>query len=319
MTDSLATLRLQLPSRPLPAGGDARAIATGRRVLRHRRIAATVVGGGTAAAVVAAVVMVTGGSVRGDSLSTVTPSGGAGSTSGGSRGAMPPVAPTLPPGVVPSALPTPSGLPIGIGPEPSGSPSVSPTASATEPAAHGPYVGFEPTAADGGPTVTRTTSNDPTFCERNAEVADYRHPDGWCSTLTTSAPADGFVAGRRVSFTFEMCKAPETGAATLHFPSRMEIDVAANQSMDDGNEVGRWAWDGDFAFPPATHTLAFNAGDCATWVVTWSGQDGDGYAVPEGSYDVFTWLTADEYLSDDADYAPPMASLRQGLTVNYAE
>jgi len=223
----------------------------------------------------------------------------------------------LPPGIVPSPLPTPSGLPVGIGPQASDSPSASPTASPTEPAAHGPFVGFEPTAADGGPTVTRTTSNDPTFCERNAQVADYRHPDGWCGTLTTTAPEGGFVAGHRISFTFELCKAPESGAATLHFPSRMEIDVTANQALDDGNEVGRWTWDDKFAFPPAAHTLTFNAGDCATWVVTWSGQDYDGYAVPEGSYDVFAWLAADEYVSDDADYAPPMGSMRQGLNVSW--
>lgn len=317
MTDSLATLRLQLPSRPLVAGGDSRAIATGRRALRRRRIVAASVGGGTAAAVVAVVVLVSGGTTRGDSLSTVTPTGGAGSAHSGNAAAVP----TLPPGVLPSPVPTPSGLPVGIGPAPSDSPSGSPSASASSapPEAPGPYVGFEPTASDGGPAVTRTMTNDPTFCERNAQVADYRHPQGWCTTLTTSAPPEGFVAGHRVSFTLEMCKAPESGAMTLHFPNRMEIDLAANEALDDGTETQRWGWDDHFGFPPSAHALTFNAGDCATWVVTWSGQDYAGYAVPEGAYDVVGWLTADEYLSDDADYAPPVASLRQGLTVRYAE
>jgi len=315
MTDSLATLRWQLPSRPLPAGGDARAIATGRRVLRRRRVGGAVAGGGTAAVVVAAVVLLTGGAGRGDALSTVTPTDGTSSTRGAPRTV--PV-PTLPPGVVPSPLPTPSGLPIGIGPEPSSSPTASPSAPSPAPAAHGPYVGFEPAAADGGPTVTRTMSSDPTFCSRNAQVVEYRHPDGWCTTLTTTAPPDGYVAGHRISFTLEMCKAPESGAATLHFPNRMEIDVVANQVMDDLTETERWGWDNRFAFPADAHTLTFNAGDCATWVLTWSGQDYDGYAVPEGAYDVVGWLAATEYTSDDADFPPPVASLRQGLTVSWS-
>jgi hypothetical protein len=319
MTQSLATLRL--PSRPLPAGGEARAIAAGRRIVRRRRIGMVCVTGGTAAAVVAVVLVVAGGGARGDSLSTVTPAGGGSASQGsGSHGsghvvrAVP--APTLPPGVLPTPLPTPSGLPVGVGPAPSDSPSAS--ASPTAAAAHGPYVGFEPTEADGGPTVTRTTTNDPTFCEKNAQVAEYRHPDGWCMTLTTTAPPEGFVAGHRVSFTLEMCKAPESGAATLHFPSRMEVNLSANQVLDDGNEAARWTWDERFGFPQAAHTLTFNPGDCATWVMTWSGQDYDGYAVPQGAYDVIGWLTADEYLKDDADYPPPVTNLRQSIAVSWS-
>lgn len=314
MTDSLAPL-LRLPSRPLPAGGDVLAMTTGRRVLRRRRISAAVVGGGAAAAVVAVVVVVSGGAVRGDSLSTVTPAGGADRSAGAVKAAP---APTLPPGVLPSPLPTPSGLPIGIGPEPSDSPSAPPAASPAPPEAHGPYVGFEPTSADGGPTVTRTMSNDPAFCEKNAQVADYRHPEGWCSTLTTSAPPEGFVAGHRISFTYEMCKAPESGAMTLHFDNRMELRLAANETAADGSEAERWSWDNRFAFPPAAHSITFNPGDCATWVVTWSGQGYDGYAVPEGSYDVVAYANATEYTSDEADYPPPVAMLRQGLTVSWS-
>jgi len=321
MTDSLAPLQLQLrlPSRPLPAGGDVLAIATGRRVLRRRRIALGAVSAGSAAAVIAAFLVVGGGAQHGDSLSTVTPADhAAGSTQAGKAAARVAAQPTLPPGVVPSPLPTPSGLPVGIGPAPSGSPTASPSEPAPPPEAHGPYVGFEPTGPDGGPTITRTMSNDPTFCERNTEVVEYRHPDGWCSTLTTSAP-NGFVAGHRVSFTFEMCKAPESGAMTLHFDSRMEIGINANETLAaDGSEVNRWSWDNHFDFPADAHAVTFNAGDCATWVVTWSGEGYDGYAVPEGSYDMFGWLDATEYMSDDADYPPPVANLRQGINVSWS-
>ena len=316
MNDLLSTL--QLPSRPLPVGGEVVAIAAGRRMLRRRRITAVVVSGGSAAAVVAAVLVVTGGASRGDSLSSVTPASRAAGSAAGKPARVVATPTELPGGVVPSPLPTPSGLPVGIGPQPSSSPAPPPSEQPAPAEAHGPYVGFEPTGADGGPAITRTMSNDPTFCERNAEVADYRHPDGWCTVLTTSAPPEGFVAGHRISFTLEMCKAPETGAATLHFPNRMEIDVAAHEMPDTGDEIQRWGWDNKFAFPAAPHSLTFNAGDCATWVVTWSGQGYDGYAVPEGAYDVVGSLTADEYLSDDADYPPPVASLRQGLTVSWA-
>ncbi|MBV9096759.1 MAG: hypothetical protein JO079_01765 [Frankiaceae bacterium] len=321
MTESLTTLRL--PSRPLLAGGEARAIASGRRIVRRRRIAMTFAGAGSAAAVVAAVLVVGGTVSRGDSLSTVTPAGGssgAHGTRGGGAGPRAVVAaPTPPPGVVPSPLPTPSGLPLGVDPAPSDSPSASPVSSATAPPAHGPYVGFEPAEADGGPTVTRTMSNDPTFCEKNTEVANYRHPDGWCMTLATTAPSQGYVAGHRMSFPLEMCKAPETGAATLHFPNRMEVNLSANQVLDDGNEAARWTWDNRFTFPSGgAHTLTFNAGDCATWVMTWSGQGYDGYAVPQGSYDVLGWLTASEYLSDNADYPAPVTNLRQGLAVDWS-
>jgi len=320
MTDSLAPLQLQarlrLPSRPLPPGGDVVAIATGRRVLRRRRIALGAVSAGSAAAVIAAFLVVGGGAQHGDSLSTVTPADhGAGSTQAGRAAARVAAQPTLPPGVAPSPLPTPSGLPIGIGPAPSGSPPASPSEPAPPPEAHGPYVGFEPTGADGGPTITRTMSNDPTFCERNAEVADYRHPDGWCSTLTPST--SNFVAGHKMSFTFEMCKAPESGAMTLHFDNRMEIALNADEGLNDGSEVTRWSWDNNFAFPAAPHSLTFNAGDCATWVVTWSGEGYDGYAVPEGSYDATASLAATEYTSDDADYPPPVATVRQGIDVSW--
>jgi hypothetical protein len=313
MTDPLTALRL--PSRPLPAGGEADAIAQGRRSLRRRRIATAAVSGGSAAAVAVLVVVVTGAGVQGDSLSTVTPAGG--STLASSTPA-PTSTSTLPPGVVPSPLPTPSSLPIGIGPSESATPSESPTPapSDTSPAATGPYVGFEPTGPDGGPTITRTMSNDPMFCERNAEVADYRHPDGWCSTLTTSAPS-GFVAGHRISFTFEMCKAPESGAMTLHFDSRQEIGLNTEQIADDGSQVIRWSWDNRFDFPADAHSLTFNAGDCATWVVTWSGEGYDGYAVPEGAYDAVALLNATEYTSDDADYSPPVAILRQSMDVSW--
>ena len=316
MTDSLATLRL--PSRPLPLGGDVLALAAGRRMLRRRRIALGAISAGSAAAVVAAFVVVSGAAQRGDSLSTVTPAGGAaGSTQAGKAAPRVAATPTVPPGVVPSPLPTPSGLPIGIGPAPTDSPTAAATESSPAPEAPGPYIGFEPTGPDGGPAITRTMSNDPTFCERNAEVADYRHPDGWCSTLTTSAP-NGFVAGHRISFTFEMCKAPESGAMTLHFDNRMEIGLNANEPTDTGSEITRWSWDNKFAFPADAHTLTFNAGDCATWVVTWSGEDYDGYAVPEADYDAVAFLAATEYASDDADYPPPVATLRQGMNVSWS-
>lgn len=316
MTDSLAPLQLRLPSRPLPPSGDVLAIATGRRVLRRRRIALGAVSAGSAAAVIAAFLVVSGGPRHGDSLSTVTPADhAAGSTQAGKAA---PVAaqPTSPPGVVPSPLPTPSGLPVGIGPAPSGSPTASPSEPAPPPEAHGPYVGFEPTGPDGGPTITRTMSNDPTFCERNAEVADYRHPDGWCSTLTPST--NNFVAGHKMSFTFEMCKAPESGAMTLHFDDRREIALNTDETLADGSEVARWSWDNNFAFPAAPHSLTFNAGDCATWVATWSGEGYDGYAVPEGSYDAIASLAATEYTSDDADYPPPVATVRQGIDVSWS-
>jgi hypothetical protein len=312
MTDPFTTLRL--PSRPLPIGGEALAISTGRGRLRRRRIATAVVSGGSALAVAAAVAFVTGGAGQGDALSTVTPAGGG---AGGSASATP--APTIPAGVVPSPLPAPTGLPVGIGPGSSASPSPAPTPTSTETTAppQGPYVGFEPTAPDGGPAVTRTMSNDPAFCEKNAQVAEYRHPDGWCSTLTTSAPS-GFVAGHRISLTFTMCKAPESGAMTLHFANRMEVDLAANETAADGAETTRWTWDGGFDFPAAAHTLTFNAGDCATWVMTWSGQANDGYAVPEGDYDMVAGLTATEYTSDDADHAPPIAYLLSGERVSWS-
>lgn len=311
MTDPLTTLRL--PSRPLPAGGEAQAIARGRRSLHRRRIATAAVGGGSAVAVAVVVALVAGGGAQGDSLSTVTPAGGSPVTP---AAATP--APTLPAGIVPSPLPPPSQLPVGIGPSATSGPTESPAPdpSETTAAVSGPYVGVEPTGPDGGPTITRTMSNEPTFCESNVEVANYRHPDGWCSTLTTSA-SSGFVAGHRISFTFELCKAPESGAKTLHFDNRQEIDVSAAQIAADGSDTVRWSWDNRFDFPAAPHTLTFNAGDCATWVMTWSGEGYDGYAVPEGAYDGTAWLAATEYTSDDADYPPPVTTLRSSIDVSW--
>lgn len=298
MNDPLSSLRPA--SRPLPPNGEERAIVAGRRSLHRRRMAYGAVGGAGALAVGGAVAYVVQPPNGRDTLRPLTPSS---STPAAGD-------PTPTPSALPDAspLPTPSISPLVVQlpgqtasePPASAGPAVS---RSGEPVPAGPYIGAEPTGADGAPQITRSRSTDPTFCSREAQVPGYNaHPDGWCGTLTSSGP-DDIVAGDRYAYSFTLCRAPQAGATTLHFDSDQEVGFVAQQETEPST-TPRWMWGAGYSFPHREHELQVGAGDCVTWTVTWSGQDNDGYAAPEDYYEMDGLLAAKEYASDAA---PPMA------------
>ncbi|HVE74237.1 MAG TPA: hypothetical protein VNA30_03980 [Mycobacteriales bacterium] len=293
MTDPFAGLRT--PLRALPVGGDVRAIASGRRALHRRRAAYGVVCGAGALAVVMVVALVST-EARQDSLDLLPPA--ATPTSQASETPSPSPVPGLPSGA-PTALSLPR-LP-GSSPEPSPAESESAAPSA---APAGPYVGPEPTTADGGAVMTRTASSDPAFCSAGAQQQVSVYSDGWCSAV--SGPGQ-VVAGQRVSYSYKLCRNVAKGAGRLTFATAKEVDFTAQQHVSAGTEIV-WQAGAAAELPPSPHTVDVEAGNCLTWTTTWSGQNNAGYALPEdGEYEIDAYGYADEWVGEDADFPPPVA------------
>jgi hypothetical protein len=306
MTDPLEGLRP--PSRTLPVGGDVRAIASGRKAIHRRRATYGAVCGAGALAV-GAVIAYDSGQPRDDSIGFLDPDE--------TPSSVPSIASTTPLALPSqaSALPTPSGLasiaPSGVNVPPHVGGSTEPSPDATEsvspsPAPTGAYVGPEPTTADGAAVMTRTASSDPTFCSAGAQQQVSVYSDGWCSALTGPSQV---VAGRRVSYSYKLCRNVANGAGTLTFDTAKEVDFAVQHWVADYDHTEPvWQAGTTAELPPSPHTVNVDAGDCLTWTTTWSGQNNDGFAVPEGGgYEIDASGYANRWVGDDADFPPPVA------------
>lgn len=284
MTDPFDALRP--PRRPLPVGGDDRAVTRGRRIIHRRRAAA----GGTAAAGLLAVGSVVafqaGGGNRHDSVGVLDPAPFADRSS--DPGASP--APTGTPSPLPTRSPA-AGDPTlpPLPPLPGQRPTPRPTAS-TAPPSDRPYVGPEPTLEDGGAVFTDTTYTDPNACfdEPRVVVGDN---SGFCVSATGPSTV---TAGKRETLTVTFCRTLAAGDVTLHFPNRLEAVI--------------WVYNGHYSYfgydlegqvSGSPHTRVFRAGDCTRYSTTWSGQDQDGYALPEGKATIASILVASDYHDKD--------------------
>jgi hypothetical protein len=279
--NDLATVRG--PRRTPPAGGLDRALANGRRRLRHRRVAST--------AATVSFAVVAGAAIAAGPRETATdrldPAGdphasGAAATPRGRAADAPPTAlPSLPAGI--PSLPTGS---------PAAAPSDTPSASATAPPAPPrDWLGA------GSRSVAVASHNDPTACADPA-MADPVARTGFCTAMT----GPGTVRhGTPATFAFSLCRAAGQPAKTVTFSTREVALVAYRQDADPD-------WSLDDAAPK--HTVSFAAGDCRTWTFEWMGQDAAGYAAPAGSYEVLGDVVADEWTDENGpDTPPPPASL----------
>jgi hypothetical protein len=278
--NDLATVRG--PRRTPPADGLERALANGRRRLRHRRVAAT--------AATVSFAVVAGAALAGGPRPTATdrvdpagdPPGKATATTaprGRSSDAPPTALPTLPAGV--PALPTGS---------PSEAPSEAPSASPS-PDAPRDWLGT------GSRSVAVSERNDPTACADPA-MADPVTRTGFCNAMTGPKTVR---YGTPATFAFTLCRAAGQQAKTLTF-STAEVDLHAYRQ---DSPIG---WAPDITAPK--HTVSFAAGDCRTWTFEWMGQDDAGYAVPAGEYEVLGYVTADEWTDENGpDTPPPPASV----------
>jgi hypothetical protein len=298
MTDPFDALRP--PRRPLPAGGDERAVARGRRVIHRRRVA---YGGVMSAGLVAVGAVATLGrdDSAHDSIRYLDPDESPTPTPEPTGSATPSPGPVLP-----TILPTAIGLP----PLPGGSSEPQPTTSAEPdptPAPRGPYVGPEPVDADGAAIVTRTTSTDRTFCATGAQQQVSPYNQGWCSAVSGSSLVH---AGHSTPYSFTLCRQVDKGDGTLHFATRKEADFGVAHWNDPYTEsTPVWQAGAHAQLPSEPHTLTVPAGDCVTWTTTWGGQDNDGYAAPQESNELDAVPWAEEFIGDDADLAAPVAFL----------
>jgi hypothetical protein len=262
------------PRRPVPPGGLERALATGRRRLRRRRLASTA--GTVSFAVVAGAALANGVEPRA-SQQHLDPAGTPSATTAPGR-ALP--APSLP---VPTAVPT------AVLPPPLGSPVPSPSATAAPAATpeRGRYVGHA------SPDVAVATSNDPTACAA-AGQAEVVARTGFCTSITGTTEV---TPGRSATYAFTLCRAAGQAAKTLRFDDAQESLFHA-YSTEGGPE-----WQS--ARTPARHTVTFAGGDCRTWTVTWLGEDANGYAFADGSYEMDGFAWAWEWVDEDGPETGP--------------
>jgi hypothetical protein len=292
MTDPFDGLRS--PRRPLADGADLRVIARGQRVLHRRRVAyGGIVGAGVLA--IGAVATLDSGGQDKDSVRYLDPNETPSPSAAPAETEPTPTSSPRLPAVVPTQL---ASLLPGVGqspPPPPPSESPEPDPEPTEPPVR-PYVGQEPLAEDGGPIMTRTMANDPTYCAKHQQVGPYQQAGGaWCGA--TSGPTNVF-AGKRSPFSFTVCRPASAGAGVLHFRDRHEVWFQVGFTPDSGDEQIAWTWGKGFDFPSAPHQVDFAAGDCATWSITWSGEGDDGYALDEGAYEVDSFSTATDFGGD---------------------
>lgn len=286
---------LRGPRRPMSYDGAERAIAAGRKRLRHRRLSTTAAGVSLATAAGVAVV------ARPDpSASGLVPADPAPSAS---PSASP--SPTTSPSPSPTALPTlaagPTALPwaplptVGIDYE-----DVVGTPYAPPPRPRGRFVGTGPTGPDGLPAVTVETRNEALPCtgKHQTHVLDMERL-GFCFAI--SGPTDVTV-GTPAEFTFDMCRFDQD-ARTLTYDTRHETAFTA---VESGGERPQWSWGDPAAFPADRHTITFQHGDCMSWTVEWMGQDSDGYALTPGLYDVTATPWTFEWVHEDGDETGPL-------------
>ncbi|HEX8003925.1 MAG TPA: hypothetical protein VF519_14655 [Mycobacteriales bacterium] len=268
MTD-LAALRG--PRLMPPAGGLDRALASGHRRLRRRRVT-------SAAAATACLAL----------LAVATLSRGATSSLDRLEPAVTPP-PTATPGVPGTTFPpAPAGVygghavaPPASGAGAGGVSSPLPTAAAT-PTARPPRPSQPPPRWVGhalGGVEVKTTYDD-TACTP-VTFASQVAMAGYCYWFR--GPAE-VVPGNVYNFSYTLCHQPGVATGLLDFETKEEVSLVADGTLET---VWRFGSPGTLD----EHTVEFSPGECRTWHVLWKGEDADGYAVPRGTYDMTASLT----------------------------
>ena len=165
--------------------------------------------------------------------------------------------------------------------------TAAPVPSAAPPAVSGQ------TEEDGGPVMAGPGKTDDTSVCPGATVS----VDPWCTVLTGDATVRSGTPSR---FTFWICR--NGVPTTARYATRQEAEFTVRSGS-----ATRWTWSGGFPFAPRSHSLTFEAGYCYSWSVEWTGADADGRPLPEGTYTMAAYGTAD---NEPEGTAPPEATLR---------
>lgn len=246
-----------------PGGADAVLAAA-----RTRRLRRALAAGGAALALAALplVVVVGTGDSRDDSLVAVAPTVTAQPTETSPSAS--------PPAPEPSSDPTPSP-PSGAA-SPTSSPPAVPEASddPESPVISRPSTTPRPPRQSAAAPVTRSSSTIETGDLCNDGLTDAT--SSWCARYTGPATAK---RGQTVVLSFELCRYPTAGDATITYEGELEVDAyVGSQDAPD------WRAGQGIAYSAAPHSEVVRAGSCVVWSSPWDTRGADGFLVVPGEY-----------------------------------
>ncbi|MDP3712416.1 MAG: hypothetical protein Q8R60_08025 [Mycobacteriales bacterium] len=246
-----------------PGGADA--VLAAARVRRLRRALAS---GGAALALTAVplVVVASAGAPRNDSLVAVSPT----------VTSQPAEAPASasPSASASSSDPTPS--PPSSAASPTSSPPAVPEASedTESPVISRPATTPRPPRQSAAAPVTRSSSTIETVDLCDGGLTDAT--SSWCARYTGPATAR---RGQSVLLSFELCRYPTAGDATISYDSELEVDAYVG-SYDTPD----WRAGQGIAYSATPHSEVLRAGSCIVWSSPWDTRGADGFLVVPGEY-----------------------------------
>ncbi|HEV2889925.1 MAG TPA: hypothetical protein VGX28_06070 [Frankiaceae bacterium] len=280
-----------------PTGALDRALATGRARLRRRRIARAAATTSCVAFVAVAVLGSGGGTQSLDQTDPAAP--GVHTTPGGATPApgatvRSPAGDPGAPGVIPSGLPLPLPSRTHAGPSATAAPPAAPPDGSRR------FVGI------GSRDVAITHKNDPAACVGQPSQWQWIPDTGYCTSMTGPASV---TVGQPATYAYTLCRAPGQDPATLTFTTEQEALYHAYDLENDGADGGGPHWRLGWPDPDGPrHTVTFEPGDCRTWRAQWMGQDDEGYAFPDGQYEMFGFPAAEELIATEGTDRMPVPS-----------
>jgi hypothetical protein len=271
-----------LPRRPFteltpPPGGFA---VARRAATRRRRAKAAVASTSVAGAAVAVLALLGSSSLPGDdSLRVTSPGGSASPAASAVETSSPAPAASGAPETTPSAPLKPSP-----GDTAGGQPQPDPAATAGD-GTDAQAAGYRTPELQRS-YVSRVTPTSTTVCgggEQGNTDPTLQYTVNWC----TSAAVTPAKAGH--DLTSQICR-DSSSDATLTYPGSREVDFVVLRS--DGKVV--WRWSTDHPDAGVGHQLAVAREHCWVWTAHWTDVDGEGRALPRGSYTLVARSGADE-------------------------
>ncbi|HVE74240.1 MAG TPA: hypothetical protein VNA30_03995 [Mycobacteriales bacterium] len=102
----------------------------------------------------------------------------------------------------------------------------------------------------------------------------------WCARYTGPTTAK---RGQPVTLSFELCRYPQAGDATVTYDSELEILAEVPGPADQP----RWRAGQGVVYEKRPHSEVVRAGTCLAWSSSWDTRGSDGFLVVPGSYEFY--------------------------------